>query len=578
MSRRLLVVLALAGAGATAAAIALELFAQDYERNDATEQFTSVGIEAVWIVTGLIAWQRRPQNRIGPLMTALGFINIALHFSWDAALPFTLVELLFGLTIAISVHLFLAFPSGRLGSRFERSLVVFTYAAWLVLSFAWQLFWDPRASGECPECPRNLLLLDRNPAVFDALDVASAVVATGILLTTAVLLVRRVRRAEGPTRRALAPVLLAAAVALLPFTALLVLEAFGIAKAEGSVLWWIGSVAFALIPVAFLVGLLRTRMHRSRVAALVVALGAARQPGAVRDAIARALRDPSLALAFWLPDPGRYVDPDGRELAVSEEPGRAVTVLEHEGNRLAALVHDPALLDDPELVRAVGAAATLALENSRLQAELRAQLGEVRASRARIVEAGDAERRRLERDLHDGAQQRLLGIRLALQLARGDLAHGGASLDQLLAEADTEAVDALAELRALARGIHPAILTEEGLAAALAALGRRSPVPVALDVHPDRLPTPVEAAAYFVTAEALANIAKHAHATRATVEIARANGRLTVEIADDGIGGADPDAPGLRGLRDRVEALSGHLQVDSPPAGGTRVTAAIPCA
>ena len=255
-----------------------------------------------------------------------------------------------------------------------------------------------------------------------------------------------------------------------------------------------------------------------------------------------------------------------------------MTVLEHEGNRLAALVHDPALLDDPELVKAVGAAATLALENSRLQAELRAQLAEVRASRARIVEAGDKERRRLERDLHDGAQQHLLGIRLALQLARGQLADGGAALDELLAEADTEAVDALAELRALARGIHPAILTEEGLPAALAALTRRTPVPVELTVDTDRLPAPVEATAYFVTAEALANIAKHAHATQATVDIARANGRLTVEIADDGVGGADTDAPGLRGLRDRVEALDGHLRIDSPPGHGTHLTATIPCA
>ena len=260
------------------------------------------------------------------------------------------------------------------------------------------------------------------------------------------------------------------------------------------------------------------------------------------------------------------------------EPGRAVTVLEHDGKRLAALVHDPALLDDPELVEAVGAAASLALENARLQAELRAQLAEVRASRARIVEAGDAERRRLERDLHDGAQQRLLGIRLALQLARGRLADGGAAVDELLAEADAEAVDALAELRALARGIHPAILTEEGLPAALAALARRAPVPVELTVAPERLPAPVEATAYFVTAEALANVAKHAHASRVTVDVTRANGRLAIEITDDGVGGADPDGAGLRGLRDRVEALDGRLRVDSPPGGGTRVTAAIPCA
>ena len=259
-------------------------------------------------------------------------------------------------------------------------------------------------------------------------------------------------------------------------------------------------------------------------------------------------------------------------------PARAVTVLEHDGQRLAALVHDPALLEEPELLEAVGAAACLALENARLQAELRAQLAEVRASRARIVAAGDAERRRLERDLHDGAQQRLLGIRLALQLARGRLADGGASVDELLAEADAEVVDALTELRALARGIHPAILTEEGLAPALAALARRAPVPIEVSVCRERLPAPLEATAYFVAAEALANVVKHAHASSASIEVARIDGRLAVAVADDGEGGADPGGAGLRGLRDRVEALDGRLEVESSAEGGTRVSAAIPCA
>jgi signal transduction histidine kinase len=578
LNRLLLVGLALAGAVLVGTAAALELTAQGYDDLDATEQAAEAAIAALWIASGLVAWQRRPENRIGALMVALGFANLLHHLTWDAALPFTLAELNFGLSIAVAVHLFLAFPSGRLSPGFERSFVIFTYGAWLVVSPAWQLFWDPRADGECPGCPRNLLLVSRNPALFDALDLVSLLVAVAILATTAVLLVRRVRRAKGPTRRAYGPVLLAAAVAIVPYCALLVLDSLPVAEVPPGVVFWIGDIAFALIPIAFLVGLLRTRMHRSRVAALVVELGSARQPGEVRDSIARALGDPSLELGYWLPQRERYVDADGHTLDPEHDPGRTVTILEHDRKRLAALVHDAALLDEPELVRAVGAAATLALENTRLQAELRAQLAEVRASRARIVEAGDAERRRLERDLHDGAQQRLLGVRLALQLARGQLAAGGAELDGLLAEADAEAVDALAELRALARGIHPAILTEEGLPAALAALARRASIPVELTVGPERLPAAVEATAYFVTAEALANIAKHAHATHATIDVTRTNGRLTVEIADDGTGGADPDAPGLRGLRDRVEALDGHLHIQSPPGHGTQVTAAIPCA
>ena len=332
------------------------------------------------------------------------------------------------------------------------------------------------------------------------------------------------------------------------------------------VLEWLTSVAFGAIPVAFLVGLLRTRLHRSAVADLVVALHGPLTPTQVRDAIAGTLRDESLELAFWLPDRECYVGPDGTDLDPEGQPGRAVTVLEGDGGRLAALVHDRTLLDDPALIDAVGAAASLALENARLQAELRTQLNEVRASRARIVEAGDAERRRLERDLHDGAQQRLLGIRLALQLVRGRLADGGAALDGLLTEADTEVVGALDELRALARGIHPALLTDEGLDAALAALARRLPVPVELAVCPERLPATVEATAYFVASEALANVVKHAHATRATIEISRANGCVAIAVTDDGVGGADPDGAGLRGLRDRVETVDGHLRSTAFPA------------
>ncbi len=331
------------------------------------------------------------------------------------------------------------------------------------------------------------------------------------------------------------------------------------------------------MPLAFLVGLLRTRLHRSAVADLIVELGSVPPPAQARDAIARTLGDTSLELAFWLPEDERYVDPDGNALDPEDEPGRAVTLVEHDGNRIAMLVHDPSLLDDPELLEAVGAAAALALENARLQAELRAQLAEVRASRARIVEAGDAERRRLERDLHDGAQQRLLGIRLALQLARGRVGDEGA-VEELLAEMDAEVVDALEELRALARGIHPAILTEEGLTPALATLARRAPLPVELTVYPGRLPTHLEATAYFVAGEALANVVKHARASRVVIEVTRTNGRVAIDVTDDGVGGADAGGTGLRGLRDRVEALDGRLRVESPLGGGTRVTAAIPCA
>jgi signal transduction histidine kinase len=573
MSRRILV-LALAGAAAVGTAALLVAFAHGFEPFGRAEKLAQVGTDAIWIAAGLIAWQRRPGNRIGPLMTADGFIHVGQQLYWDAALPFTIANLLAFLSLPIGLQLFLAFPSGRLQSRFERLFVTFTYVAVVFFSVVGQMAWNPRRSG-CSGCPRNLLLVEQHQGTWDAIGTVGLFVVIAVLVTAAVLLIGHVRRSTGATRRALAPVVVTAATAAVLLGAVLVVSAAGV-ETEGSILIWLADAAYAAIPIAFLVGLLRTRLHRSAVADLVVELGALPPPAQLRDALARTLGDESLQLAFWLPEERRYVDAAGGAVHPEGEPGRALTVLEHHGTRLAALVHDPALCDEPELVEAVGAAASLALENARLQAELRAQLSEVRASRARIVAAADAERRRLERDLHDGAQQRLLGVRLALQLARSH-AGGDTSVDELLVEADSEVVGALAELRALARGIHPAILTDDGLAAALAALARRASLPVKLHVCDDRLPASVEATAYFVAAEALANVVKHAHASRVSIDVERVDGQVAIAVTDDGRGGADASGAGLRGLRDRVEAVDGRLSIESPSGGGCRVTAAIPC-
>jgi signal transduction histidine kinase len=573
MSRRLLVALVLAGAVLVAAATALVRLAHDFQPDDVGMGMVLLG--TVWIATGLIAWHRRPANRVGLLMTAVGFTYLAGELYWHASLPYLVFKLLGALEIPVTVHLFLAFPSGRLETSLERWLVRSVYGFWLAMVPLWFLVWDPREDG-CPECPANpFRVVGSEGVAVGILGAAAEIFVIGVFVMTAVLLVRKLRAASRATRRALGPVLLTCAVAILFFLPAGIVDAMG-GTVEGTV-YEVGGTLFLAIPIAFLVGLLRTRLQRTRVADLVVELRSLSRPEDVRDALARALGDPSLELAFWLPVDGRYVDTRGTPVDVTAREGRAVTVLEHDGERVAALVHDPALLDEPELLEAVGAAATLALENARLQAELSAQLAEVRASRARIVEAGDAERRRLERDLHDGAQQRLLGIRLALQLARGRIGDER-EVEVLLAEADAEVVGALDELRTLARGIHPPILSDEGLGPALAALARRAPVPVTLDVTRERLPERVEATAYFVASEALANVAKHAHASQATIAVGRMNGHVSIEVADDGVGGADVDGAGLRGLRDRVEALDGRLEVDSPRQAGTRVTAAIPCA
>ncbi len=322
------------------------------------------------------------------------------------------------------------------------------------------------------------------------------------------------------------------------------------------------------------------RAGRGAVADLVVALERT-PPGSVRDALARALGDPSLELALWLPDLAAYVNGEGRPLELpATGSGRAVTVLGPAEAPVAALVHDPALLERPRLLEAAGAAARLALENERLQAELRAQLVELRASRARIVSAGDEERRRLERDLHDGAQQRLLSLGLALQLIRDELGPEANGATELLSEADAELRAALEELRALAQGIHPAVLTEHGLGPALKTLAARSPLAVEIGHVPDeRLPAPIEAAAYFVVSEALANVVKHAHASGASVSIACDDGSLVVEVEDDGVGGTEPrTGSGLAGLADRVQALDGRLTIESEAGFGTRLRAELPYA
>ncbi len=277
-----------------------------------------------------------------------------------------------------------------------------------------------------------------------------------------------------------------------------------------------------LAPIAFLVGLLYARLLRSGVGDLVLELRADPAPQSLRDALARALRDPSLTLAYWLPDFDCYADLDGRAVTLpSSDNGRAVTLIERDGMPVAALLHDASLRDEPELLDSVAAAAGIAFENARLQADLRARVDELAASRARVIEAEQKERQRLERNLHDGAQQRL--VALSLDLGRLE-EHIGADPDAKtrLDQAREQIAVSLAELRDVARGIHPAVVSAHGLAVALEELAAHAPVPLGLTVEIDgRLPEPVEVAAYYVICESIANIGKHAHATSATVLVAR---------------------------------------------------------
>jgi signal transduction histidine kinase len=258
--------------------------------------------------------------------------------------------------------------------------------------------------------------------------------------------------------------------------------------------------------------------------------------------------------------------------------GQALTTVGADGAARAVLVHDAALLDEPELLQAATAAARVALQNAQLHVELQARLEELRGSRARIVEAGQKERQRLERDLHDGAQQRLVALSLELRLLEERLADDPETRRRLdLARREVGA--SLQELRELAHGLHPAVVSGHGLAVALESLAARTPVPVRLTVPADeRLPEALEIAAYYLVAEALANVGKYARASAVSVDVTRVGGAVVIEVADDGVGGADTEhGSGLRGLADRVETLGGRLQIWSPAGGGTRVRAEIPC-
>jgi signal transduction histidine kinase len=532
-----------------------------------------------YLLAGLVALDRRPGNAFGKLMIA--YVAVSYLGNWGN-LQVAVVPMI-GLigqqpSGAILAHAALSYPTGRLRTRFERVVIALIYGAAVAVSIVIALAFDPRAAG-CARCAWEPAPFPSRPAVLTALLVSQRLGVVLVLLFFAAVWLRW-RRSTPAERRDLAPFWVAICIVGLVYLA----GAFASPDPAGDsfayLVWELQSVLQISLPIVFLCGLLMTRLARSAVGDLVIELDRTLLPGELRATLARALGDPSLELLYALDGQERWVDPDGRPAVLPEwasgHRARTVTIVEREGQPLAALIHDPAL--DQGLVRAAAAAAGMTIENERLQAEVRAQLEEVRASRLRILEAGDAERQRVERNLHDGAQQRMATLALSLAMLRdrmqGDQA-AAASLDQAAAELKM----AIGELRELARGIHPAILTEEGLPAAVEALADRSSLPVrVLADFDERLPAPIEAVAYFVVSESLANVTKYACASAARVELSRRNGHLQVEVVDDGVGGADASkGSGLRGLEDRVSAVRGSFRVHDAPGGGTRILAEIPC-
>lgn len=538
------------------------------------------------IAAGLIICDRRPGNRIGPLAVAAGFVWFAGDFtSATTATVEYVAEVFHGWFDPLFAILILAYPTGRLARPVDR---------WLAIGFigvqgAWTLAKAyavrPIAWWECPTCVDTVDAYIAAQGALETIGRVETLALTALSLGVLAAVGTRWARSSGASRRRQAPVVLASVILVLGFTGGFLVQSIVPTDAR-SPFGELRVVALAilriLVAVALLIGILRDDAARGRIAGLVVRLEGLPSTIVLQDSLRDALADPSLEVFRWDPDRPGYADAAGMIVEPpADGPDRAALTIENDGVPLLAIAYDPVLRDDPGLLSAAVAAVRLAVENARLQAEVGAQLEAVRASRGRLAEAQETERRRIERDLHDGAQQRLVSLRISLELLRRRI--GPDADPDTLAELDAAAVEArnaIDELRDLAQGLHPAILAEAGLGRALEALAERSTLPVTLETELDgRLPPTVEATAYFVVAEALTNTAKHAAATRVVVRARRTGERLTISVADDGRGGADMDSgTGLRGLEDRVAALDGTMRIDRTSGGGTTVTVELPCA
>jgi len=490
---------------------------------------------------GLVASRRRPESRTGPLMAATGFTWFLGNFAnvGVAAVAWAAAHLVY-LHRGPLVQLVLAYPSGRPGSRLVRGAVAVGYAA-AIITPIWR-------------------------------SEAATILLAGLLLAVCA---REFVRAVGQPRRARLIALQAATGLSLVLAGTTAARLLLPPEEVGGPSLLVYEAALCVLATGLLTGLLVAPWQRAVVTDLVVELGEARS-GTLRGELSQALGDPSLEIGYWLPDRAVFVDAEGHPLRLpAPGSGRSVTIVERDGQPVAALVHDPAVLEDPGLLEAVTSAAQLAASNARLQAEVQARVVELGASRRRILAARDEERRRLERRLHEGAEARL--GELAVTLRRGQQSATGEQTRDQIAHAKDQLTRTLEELRRLAHGLHPRVLAEHGLEGALAGLAKDLPLPVDINVASTQLPQQVAVAAYFVCAETLANVAKHAAAAHVAVAVTASEDRVKVEIADDGVGGADPaHGSGLRGLADRVETLGGTLLVESTPGHGTRLAADIP--
>jgi signal transduction histidine kinase len=546
-----------------------------YAGNSTLAATLSVGAGVGLILAGLVTSFFGSGGRTGDLAVLAGMVWFApVWVGWNNGPPLlrSLGMLVALFTLPLFIHLILAAPNGRLRGTAARALVLTVYLETGLVAVGLGLVRDPFFDPNCwANCTDNVFLLRSLPGLARGIESAHRWFTAVAAIALVIVIAWRLLTDSGPARRALLPFALPAALlAGAVISHAVVLQQTSVEEPSQLALqgfFIVECTAVLLLAAGLVWATIRMRLQRRAVAQITANLGQAPPPGSLQAALAQAVNDPELRIAYWLPDSQRYVDGEGRPVAEpTVRPGRTVTPLVREGRKIAVVSHTAAV---PDLERAIGAAVRLALENERLQAEMLAHLDQLRASRIRIVETGDAERRQLERDLHDGAQQRLLALSYDLRLARAQTqADDDAPTGSLLTEATGEAQAALSELRALAHGIYPVILAEAGLAPAVATLAETAALPVEiLDLVEGRFAPAVETVAYLLVAEGIDDAA-HRDAGHVTVDIVQNGEWLMVTVEDDGINRTSE----LVQLADRVGALDGRLMVEP-----TRLRAELPC-
>ena len=545
-------------------------------RTHGAELAQAVSASSVLVCAYLLA-RRHPDNPMWALTLCFGLAGLIQDFFGPNRLLWTIGLAASEWPAVFLVWLSLAYPTGHLRSRLDRVLLAWV---WAVAAIAAARMFTERSNFPVW---RSLLAIDAwHAKTSDIEQVALYGALPAGLVFLGRLITRAISARRGP-RRVSMPLLVAAIGATIWFLAQVpFVGRSGFARAIIDDFYWFSLLIQASIPIAFAIGALTGRWSRSVVAALMIELDGA-PPGAVQPALAHVLRDPELEVLLRRPDGSGFVRPDGTPIAweaANVPASRSWTPIGADAHEVGVVVYDAELDAEPDLIRSTIAAARFALENERLHADLQAQMIELRASRTRVVEAADAERRKIERNLHDGVQQRLYTVGMELDRARQAAADrdDDTVLGEHLEQVDAALRTAIEDLRDVARGIDPPVLINRGLEAALRSHTRRSPVPVVItNALTTRLSAPIETATYYVASEAFLNAVRHAQASRITIELRGIDGELVVAIVDDGVGGADEHrGTGLRGLRDRADALDGTLRIDSPLGAGTRIELRLP--